>query len=813
MSKASNLHRLRENGFRVPPFVLIPANLFDDFRSSLSGNVKLENMIHASLPEPLANQILEIVQQFPITDLAIRSSMADEDSARHSFAGQLDSFLNIRGSDAVLAAVKACWASAYGERARAYRKENNLSDDKITMEIIVQEMIPAEVSGVIFTADPVARDPRTMIISAVEGLGEALVQGQVTGETYRVNRGVPSGEVEGDGEIIGRGQIAELVSISKKIEELFGAPQDIEFAIAEDNIFILQARPITTPIFTEHMLWDNSNITESYSGVTTPLTFSVIRGSYAQVYRQFLSLMGVQRMDETVLRNLLGFYNGQVYYQLLNWYQALSWLPAFDQNRRFMEQMMGVKQSAGQAHIERSRNGAKQKSGGQRALLRWGLRMIGLHYASERLAREFLEHFNHVLAEYRAKDFSRMTAHQLRAAYLDLETRVLGEWRAPILNDFFAMIFFGSLRRLSENWLDPGGSLHNDLLAGDGAIESIQPARRVQALAQQVYNNPQLRAVFDLEPVETFRQIREHDEFSIFRMQLDEFLSLYGDRCMNELKLEEPNLRDDPLPLIRMIAAAVKNPIEMPGASPVRANAETRVSGLPFFKRILFKWVVRNARRYVRNRENLRFARSRLFGLLRGILNSLGNQWAETRILEQRDDIYYLTIGEIWDFVEGTAVTQNLKGIITLRRAEYGIYKTKSAPLPDRFETFGIPYLDTPRDLLTRAWSDESTLQGIGCCSGQVHGRTRVVRSVNEVSDLGGEILVAERTDPGWVFLYPSASGILVERGSPLSHSAIVAREMGKPIIVNIPNLTARIKSGDEVEMDGGRGTVRLLGL
>src|SRR5258706_2196762 len=181
-------------------------------------------------------------------------------------------------------------------------------------------------------------------------------------------------------------------------------------------------------------------------------------------------------MDESVLRNLLGFYNGQVYYQLLNWFQALSWLPAFDQNKAFMEQMMGVKQSL--------KTGNAVKLGGRLALMRWGIRMIGLHFTSEQRAQEFLANFNVVLQEYQAKDFSTMTPHQLHAAYLDLETRVLGEWRAPILNDFFAMIFFGILRRLSENWLDPGGSLHNDLLAFDWAIESIQPAKRVQGLAR-----------------------------------------------------------------------------------------------------------------------------------------------------------------------------------------------------------------------------------------------------------------------------------------------------------------------------------------
>ncbi|HXD08429.1 MAG TPA: PEP/pyruvate-binding domain-containing protein [Anaerolineales bacterium] len=801
MSKASNLMSLHEANFNVPRFVLIPGRLFDDFRARLPEPLTAEALLHEPLSDSLAQQILDIAHPLLDSDLAIRSSMADEDSARHSFAGQLDSFLNIHGPDAVLAAVKACWASVYGERAAIYRRENNVSNDQIAMEVIVQVMVPAEISGVIFTADPVARDPRWMMISASAGLGEALVQGQVEGETVRVNR--LDGEIQAVGEVLKRVHIQALRSVAEKIESWFGTFQDIEFAIVRDEIFILQARPITAPIFAEHMLWDNSNITESYSGVTTPLTFSVIRGSYANVYRQFLTLMGVKRMDESVLRNLLGFYNGQVYYQLLNWYQALSWLPAFDQNRRFMEQMMGVKQPL--------RAGSATQSGGRLALLMWGLRVIGLHRTSERRARDFLANFNSVLAEYQSKNFETMTPHQLRAAYLDLEARVLGEWRAPILTDFFAMVFFGTLRRLSERWLDPGGALHNDLLAGDGAIESIEPVRRVQALARHVLSNPILQKAFELEPGETLQRIRSGAEFAAFHAELDDYLFRYGDRCMNELKLEEANLRDDSTPLMQMIAGAVKSPAELKGKSSVRAEAEARVKTLPLFKRIVFRWTMQHARRYVRNRENLRFARSRLFGLLRSIFNALGGQWERAGVLAYAGDIYYLTVNEIWDFVEGTAVTQNLKGLVQLRRAEFAKHKANAAPLPDRFETFGVPYLDVPRDLLATSAADENTLQGTGCCSGTVRGRVRVVRSVDGINDLAGDILAAERTDPGWVFLYPSAAGILVERGSPLSHSAIVAREMGKPIVVNIPHLTARIRTGDEVEMDGARGTVRFI--
>jgi phosphohistidine swiveling domain-containing protein len=799
MSKASNLRKLQQAGMPVPAFVVVPAALFDAFLKLPGDHSTARAILQGTLPASLATQILGLIQPFAGKALAVRSSMAGEDSTRYSFAGQLDSFLNVQGDEAMLAAVKSCWASAYGERAAVYRREHGLSSGPASMEVIIQEMVPAEVSGVVFTADPVARDPRWIIISAAEGLGEALVQGQVAGETYRLNR--ESGAIESSGQILSAAQIKELARLSRMIEELFGAPQDIEFALAAGRFYILQARPITTPVFTDRILWDNSNITESYSGVTSPLTYSVVREAYARVYRQFLELMGVRRLDEGVLRNLLGFYHGQVYYQLLNWYAALGWLPAFDQNRRFMDQMMGVKQSAATE--------APRKAGGQLALARWALRLAALHLTSEQRVRKFRADFDSILAEYQRRDLGALTPHQLRAAYLDLQARVLGNWQAPILTDFFAMIFFGALRALSQRWLGEGGSFHNDLLAGDGAIESLEPARRVQALARQVRDDPALRALMAQDPAEILAVLPSKAEFAAFHQSLQAYLQLYGDRCMNELKLEEPNLRDDPARLIRMIASAVEHPAELGGERHIRIKAEARLAGLPAGKRMTFRWILGNARRHIRNRENMRFARTRLFGLVRGIINGLGRQWAEAGFLQDARDIYYLTIGEIWDLIEGTSVDENLQGLVTLRRDEFLANQARSAP--DRFETFGVPYLDEPRDLLRNLGAEGDILHGTGCCSGQVRGLANVITGLEGVDSVNGHILVAERTDPGWVFLFPSAAGILIERGSPLSHSAIVAREMGKPIVVNIPNLTRRVKTGDELDMDGGQGLVRLL--
>lgn len=798
MSKASNLQALRVVGQRVPPFVVVPASLFESFRQTLAAPLTATRILEAPLPASLAETILKQARELPAGPVAVRSSMAGEDSARHSFAGQLDSFLNVIGDEALLSAVKACWASAYGDRVLAYRQKHGLRAERVEMEVIVQVMVPAEVSGVVFTADPVARDPRWMVIAATPGLGEALVQGEVAGDTYRVNH--DTGEVLGPGGVLSREQLNALAVTAGHIAAHFGAPQDIEFAFANGQCFILQSRPITTPIPTERMVWDNANITESYSGVTTPLTFSVIRGAYQQVYRQFLALMGTEGVDENVLRTMLGFYNGQVYYQLLNWYTALSWLPAFQQNRQFMEQMMGVKQSAG--------GGVPRGTSARRAwaLVRWLIRMLGLHRSSQNRVNDFLNHFNAVLAEYQAKDFATFSPHQLRAAYFDLQERVLGRWQAPLLTDFFAMIFSGVLRRLCEKWLPTEHALNNDLLVGDGAIESLEPARQVLALAQQVRADPRLHAAFAADPAHTLIELRTRSEFAAFNTQVNEYLRLYGDRCMNELKLEEPNLRDDPTRLLRLIAAATQQPATLNTSSSARQQAEARLARLPWGQRHLLNWVVPHARRHVRNRENLRFARTRLFGLMRGVSNALGQQWAAAGILENPKDIYYLTIGEIWDFVEGAAVTQNLRGLVALRRAEFAAHK--STPLPDRFETFGVPYLDTPRDLAKQTPMGDDGLRGLGCCSGRVRARVRVVQSVEAVNDLTNTILVAERTDPGWVFLFPSAAGILVERGSLLSHSVIVAREMGKPIIVNVPRLTALIHTGDEVEMDGGTGEI-----
>jgi pyruvate,water dikinase len=229
------------------------------------------------------------------------------------------------------------------------------------------------------------------------------------------------------------------------------------------------------------------------------------------------------------------------------------------------------------------------------------------------------------------------------------------------------------------------------------------------------------------------------------------------------------------------------------------------------FRRIVFAWVQRNARDRVRDRENLRFERTRVFGRVRRVFLESGRRLAQRGLISEPRDVFYLEVEEVLGYIEGTATTLDLAGLVRLRKQQYAALELNPPP-PDRFDTRGMV---NPLAAAARAREavegDPTVRRGVGCCAGIVRGRARVIRDPRGAQLKSGEVLVAERTDPGWVMLFPAAAGILVERGSLLSHSAIVSRELGIPGIVSIPGLMAWLREGDEVELDGSTGTVRLV--
>jgi phosphohistidine swiveling domain-containing protein len=846
-------------GFRVPRWVAVTAEAFEAARHDCAGggSFAVDPTLRAALREALAEATLQHSR------LAARSSAAVEDGAEASFAGQFDSVLGIAASDedALCEAVRRVWASAFNTRVVAYRSSRGKSAGSVArMAVVIQEMVDPAAAGVAFSADPVTGERGIAVVSAVPGLGEGLVSGEVDADTFRVafDGGVPrlverrivpkerafrmtaNGtsaesilESAREAPAITDDEAISIAACAKRIETALGAPQDIEWALvrsrSSQELVVLQARPITTlrtapdsrgvaSARAERRVWDNSNIIESYSGVTTPLTFSFARAVYEDVYRQFCRLMGVPESllagHEAVFANMLGLIRGRVYYNLLNWYRTLALLPGFSFNRVFMERMMGVR--------ERLEDPPSPPSSGARLLdlarlLRMLLRMM---VEAARLRREvpaFQTRVEAALAPLAGEDFSESNADDLLALYRRLEHELLRHWRAPLVNDFFAMIFFGLLCRLIEKWL-PGSppTVANNLLCGEGGINSTEPARAVMGLARQVVAVPALNEAFLSEDnARLWERLHQDPALAVFGKELDAYIERFGDRCMNELKLETVTLREDPGFLLQTIRAYAREGALDPEVArakevAVRHEAEREVRAQVRGLRLLvFSWVLANARARVRDRENLRFERTRVFGAVRRIVLGLGHLLADAGRIDSKRDVFWLTLRELFADVEGTGVTGDLRALIRLRRAEFEAW-AREAPPPDRFTTYGPLAAWTPPGAPAPA-TPSAELRGLGCCPGIVRAPVRIVHDPTHAQGLAGHILVADRTDPGWTLLFPAVKGLLVQRGSLLSHSAIVAREMGLPCVVGVAGLLDALHDGETVEMDGTTGVVRRL--
>jgi phosphohistidine swiveling domain-containing protein len=858
--KAAALAELSSHSLPIPPWFVISPEAFDaslseaqriDLHSAADPAI-LQQLVSSLRPTgEIARAIEQAAAELSKDEgfLAVRSSAVDEDGADHSFAGQLESFLFVPAGE-VARRVAEVWRSGFADRVFRYRLEHGMKALPSPPAVLVQRMIDADVSGVAFAADPITGGRSTIVISAVFGLGTALVGGEADGDTYWLKRDgrlleqkivrktlrhVPdSSQLQGvraesvdDAEAarptLDPGQLQQIVELVLSVSRLRRRPQDIEWAIQAGRVYLLQARPITALATLAdsdgvRAIWDNSNIAESYSGITTPLTFTFARRAYDGAYRQFCRLMKVPARvieeNDAIFPQMLGLIRGRVYYNLLNWYRLLAMLPGYSVNRQFMEQMMGVREGipaelAGE--VSRSRWSRRQAD---RLRLAWSAAgLLWNHLVLERKIRAFYARLEQAMAppEPPLRD---MRLDQLAAEFRKLESRLVTRWDAPLINDFLAMIFFGVLGKLCKTWCaSVTENLQNDLIADEGGMISTEPARRIAEMATLIVNDePFVNDLCDGDIAALDGKIRQSAAFdNAYRAYLEKF----GDRCLEELKLESSTLVDDPTPLLRSIghtALRLRDPSSPAQAFRPRQSAEARVAEAlrhhPL-RRFIFAWVLHHARGRVRDRENLRFERTRLFGRVRRIFIEIGRRWRDEARLENERDIFHLTLDEILALNDGASVLENVRDLAKLRKKQFDEYRALPVPA-ERFETRGPVCLGNRFEALVKpaAAGRGEALAGIGCCPGIVRGPVRVIREPRGAQLKHGEILVAERTDPGWIMLLPAAAGILVERGSLLSHSAIVAREMGIPAVVSIPGLTQSLTDGQWVEMNGTLGTV-----
>jgi phosphohistidine swiveling domain-containing protein len=845
--KAAALAQLYAAGLPVPPFVVVTtaggrASLDDASGAEVSLTLSAEAVAKIVEGAKLSPQLAAALEALLVTlapggsAFAVRSSAVEEDGGENSFAGQLSSFLNVP-HDQVAARVTDVWRSAYRPSVAAYRRERGLIGAPQLPAVLIQPMVAAQTAGVAFSADPVSGRRGVAVVAGVRGLADGLVTGTESGDSWQVDReGVLLQRAVADASqpVLDDATVQAVAALARRCAAFFSRPQDIEWAVAEGKLFLLQSRPITTLAALPdpdgvYTLWDNSNIIESYGGMTTPLTYSFARRAYQAVYQELCRILGVPRSviqaNQGVFANMIGLVHGRIYYNLLNWYRVLALLPGFKANRRFMEQMMGVKESLPPDIVANlAQTTWRDRMVDRLYLARTVVGLLAAYAGLGGRQRRFYARLDEALGEG-IPDLSAWRADELVAYYRRLESNLLPKWDAPLVNDFFAMIFYGLLRQLTTTWCgDEAGTLQNELLMGQGGMISAEPAARVRVMAQLAssaqHADPNFLATLasdDRRAIDA--ALARHPAFA---HAYQEYLDRFGERCLAELKLESATLHDNPLPLLHAVAQLAQQPVApvtvdheagMAARSRAEAQVDAALEGKPL-RRAVFGWVMKNARERVVARENLRFARTRVFGRARQILRGLGERLYAATLLADPMHVFYLTVDEICGWVEGTTVGENLAALVQVRRVEYAAWSTQP-PLPARFATVGAVYegnhfTATP-SATTEIAADAEVMRATGAASGRVVGRARLVRDPLTAKLNAGDIIVAEHTDPSWIMILPLAGALVVERGSLLSHAAIVARELGIPAVVAATGALAWLREGERVEVDGGAGTVRRL--
>ena len=660
---------------------------------------------------------------------SVRSSCEAEDSLDKSFAGQFETYLNINKS------------SLKEKALEVFKSFGNYKG-----RVIIQEMIQADYSGVIFTSNPIGILNETVIVIG-SGLGNNIVEDKIETTTYYYNTDDRLYYYEGE-KLINENLLMKLMERANAIKILFGIPMDIEFAIEEGVIYILQARPITTlKETTNRIILDNSNIIESYPGISLHLTQDFVEEIYYKVFKSLIKRLVknnkfVDTMDKD-LQHMVRVCNNRVYYDITNWYKVLNLLPCSKRIISIWQDMLGVN-NRDVSTLDKVNIGIKIKVVNS---------FINLLITCPKKMKALNESFDSLYEEYRLKLEEISSVTDLLGAYDMIMTELTDVWDITLVNDMYTFLFTAISGRIGK-----------EKISGIKNIESMKPVDELNTLVK-IYT------------------IQKESKF--FCDKVNEYIEKYGDRCLEEIKLETKTYRTNPEILLDYIRNA-----EVDNKSIEHKHKEEKKDN--FF--------VKRAKVGVYNRETSRMNRSRIFGLARDIMLKIGEQLKSLGYIEDKTDVFYLHLDEL----KNTEYNK-YRDIIDIRKQD--INNSKHVPSYSRLE-----FIDRVINKDIRAtWEKENRheLYGVASSTGKIVGEVVVIDKVNIGINTKDKIIVTESTDPGWVFLIQNCSGIIAERGSMLSHTAIITRELGKPSVVNVKGAMQLLKTGDIVELDGYTGKIR----
>lgn len=853
-AKAKTLAAFARKGFPVPPGVALSTHLGTRFvESVLEPSDRIATILEGPPPDkarldalvarlesaPIPRDIDEVlrttfrslIETVPF-GLAVRSSSTVEDEIDASAAGINATVLGVRDEDAFIAAVKRSWASLHSPRAIAYLRLH-ARDRGAAMGVVVQAMIPSEIAGVAFTVNPLNGDDTEVVIESGFGLGTTVVDGGAQSDVVRVDKRTLAirDRILGDKrealalDESGLGTVAvdderrvsaslddrlavEVTAFAMRVERELGAPADVEFAIADGAVHLLQARPITAMrrapgrakkrrvADRTRFVWSNINVGESLPGVATPFTWSVLSGFSDLGFRRAFGAIGCRVPDDA---ELVGEFRGRIYLNMSEFMRVLSQVPGFDPR---------VLVALGGGDFASRIDAPTEREGAASFVAR--LPVTAARFISESLfvdskAAAFAEVFEAERSRIGAIDLRLLSAAALDRTLLDVE-RMLDELGAVML------AVYGSLLAsvvLLDGWLrllagEGASTLERDLFTGLVAVESAAPGILLGHAIDRLRSDPQ--AVAYLLGTKPESLSLDAMPLGPTRTALVELLAKYGHRGFREAEIAEPRWREDPRPLLSILRVHAEGGGDEAIAfarhrriADARFGADKRLAEvvpLPF--RPLARALVGRVQRLIGLREKLRSDVVALLGAFRTVVLEVSRRIAAREPDAGRDAGFFLSIDEVHALLDGRLVAAS--PIVLRRRARF----ERDRALPDPPSTFvGSPKADDERT------AHAEVLRGLAASGGLGEGAVRVLRTSSDVDRFArGDVLVVPSADVGWSPLFLQASAVVTDLGGPLSHAAIVMRELGVPAVVNVVDATRTLRDGERVRVDGDRGEV-----
>ena len=793
--KGANLGELVRAGFPVPEGFVVTTEAYALAAASAGidpgdAAAARERLLATGVPAVVVESIRDAYRALRAPQVAVRSSATAEDLPEASFAGQQDTILSVAGEDAVVDAVRRCWASLWNERAVSYRRTHEVDESSVQLAVVVQRMVDAARAGVLFTADPVTGTRQRVAIDAVRGLADKLVSGEVTPDHFVVDarRGAV---LERKGDALSDAQLVELASLAVRVERHYGTPQDIEWAIDRSGkIWLVQSRAITTlyplpanlpdPDVDLRVLF-SANVAQGVFQPITPMglqTFRLLSSAFATLLGRPPADpdAGVAVVRESGMRlwiDVTAALRDPATRELPG--RALSVMEA--RSRDVLTRLLADPRLA-----PRRRSGWRTRLRVAAAVLRTGAPPVVLRALidPERTRRHLLPELD---ALVNAPVGGTATATQRVAAFerlfLDVPPRLFPKLVSLAVAGFISYNFAGRVL---------GSAARRDEL---------------RTVLRGLPFNPTTE--MDLALWEVARRTR--DDGGSEARALDTFLRRYGHRAVAEIDLGVPRWSEDPSHLRAAIASyrRIADEAQAPDTQFARGAREAEETIAALLARVhgprrwLAQALLRRVRALAGLREMPKFQIIRVFARGREILAPVGSELAEAGRVARADDLWFLTLPELRRAIAG----EDMRALVVTRRAEYAREMRRRR---------------VPRILLSDGTDAEAAftspaaegIRGTPASPGSATGRARVLLSPDRAQLEPGDVLVAPATDPGWTPLFLTARALVMEMGGMMSHGAVVAREYGIPAVVGVPDATLRIADGATVTVDGSAGLVSL---